>query len=293
MTLSVEVRGLSVRFDEVAAVDDVTFSLEGGKVYGLLGRNGAGKTTLLSVLAAYRRPSAGIARVGGEDPFENPRIMPQVCFVRENLDIYETDNVKYAFKLAKTWRPHWNGELAERLADRFKLPMKRSVGKLSRGMKSALGVTIGLASRSPLTMFDEAYLGMDAPSRYAFYDELLADYMEYPRTIIMSTHLIDEVSSLFEHVLILDRGRLSIHDDAEALRSRGAAIIGPAGAVDRITAGLSVLKEEQLGGTKSVTVYGPVSHELELQARTEGLELGPVALQDLFIHLTSDREERP
>ncbi len=283
---------MTVRFGDVAAVDDVSFRLEGGKLYGLLGRNGAGKTSLLSVLAAYRRPSSGSAKVGGEDPFENPRIMPQVCLVRENLDVYETDNVKYAFKLARTWRPHWDAELADQLAEQFKLPLKRSVGKLSRGMKSALGVTIGLASRSPLTMFDEAYLGMDAPSRYAFYDALLADYMAHPRTIIMSTHLIDEVSSLFEEVLILDQGRLAVHDDAEALRSRGAAIIGPAAAVNRIIAGLTVLRSEQLGGTKSVTVYGPLPDGLEQRARSEGLEIGPVALQDLFIHLTSDGKEQ-
>lgn len=290
MSLSIEASGLTVRYGDVTAVEDLTFRLEGGRIYGLLGRNGAGKTSLLSVLAAYRKPSAGQLLVGGEAPFENPRVMPQVCFVRESLDIYETDDVRYALKLGREWRPNWDSELAEALAERFRLPPKRSVNKLSRGMKSALGVTIGLASRAPVTVFDEAYLGMDAPSRYAFYEELLADYMAHPRTIVMSTHLIDEVSSLFEEVLILDRGRLAVHDEAEALRSRGAAIVGPADAVERATRGLTVLTQQQLGGTKSVTVYGDLPDGFHRDARAAGLELGPVALQDLFIHLTSDGE---
>lgn len=292
MTLPVEVNGLTVRYGDVTAVDDVSFRLDGGKIYGLLGRNGAGKSTLLSILAAYRRATAGAVRVGGQDPFENPEIMPQVCFIRENLDIYETDKAGEALALGKLWRPNWDADYAEQLAARFKLPLKRGANKLSRGMKSALGVTIGLASRAPVTVFDEAYLGMDAPSRYAFYEELLADYMRHPRTIIMSTHLIDEVSSLFEEVVILDRGRLVVHDDAEALRSRGAAIVGPADDVDRVTAGLTVLNEQRLGGTKSITVYGELPDGFERIARAAGLELGPVALQDLFIHLTADGEER-
>ena len=83
---------------------------------------------------------------------------------------------------------------------------------MSQGQRSALGVILGLASRCPLTIFDESYLGMDAPSRYAFYDELLADYLAYPRTIVLSTHLIEEVSSLFEEVVIIDRGRLLIQN---------------------------------------------------------------------------------
>jgi ABC-2 type transport system ATP-binding protein len=288
VTLSVDVEALTVRFGDVTAVDDLTFRLAGGKIYGLLGRNGAGKSTLLSTIAAYRKPTSGAALVGGEDPFENPVIMPQVCFVRESLDIYESDRAAEALKLGKRWRPNWDADYADALVERFKVPLKRSVNKLSRGMKSALGVTIGLASRAPVTIFDEAYLGMDAPSRYAFYEELLADYMRHPRTIIMSTHLIEEVSSLFEEVLILDQGRLVVHEDTDALRSRGAAVVGPAEEVDRITADLNVLNEQQLGGTKSVTVYGTLPDGFERDAHAAGLDLGPVALQDLFVHLTSD-----
>src|SRR5690606_6966060 len=95
-----------------------------------------------------------------------------------------------ALKMASEIRPDWDEALAGRLVERFEIPIRKRVSALSRGKKSALGVTIGMASRAPLTMFDESYLGMDAPSRYAFYEELLADYSAQPRTFVISSHLI-------------------------------------------------------------------------------------------------------
>ena len=288
--LGIDIHGLTVRYRDVTAIDDLTLSLDAGKIYGLLGRNGAGKSTLLSVLAAYRRPSAGTVRIDDEDPFENPRLMPQISFIRENVDTYETERCDWLFSLGAL-RPTWDAEYAEALAEKFKLPMGRKrVGTMSRGQKAALGCVLGLASRTPVTIFDEPHLGMDAPSRYAFYEELLADYMRQPRTIIISTHLIEEVSSLFEEVVIIDDGRLVAHEETERLRSKGATITGPADAVDTATAGMTVLGEKRLGRTKQVTVFGPLPDEFEHRIRAAGLDLGPVALQDLFIHLTADQE---
>jgi ABC-2 type transport system ATP-binding protein len=165
------------------------------------------------------------------------------------------------------------------------------VQTLSRGQKSALGIVVGLASRAPLTMFDESYLGMDAPSRYAFYEELLADYATHPRTIVISTHLIEEVSSLFEEVIIIDEGRLVLHEESDALRGRGVTVTGAADVVDTFVAGLTVLGEQSLGRTKAATVYGKLDETQVRAAKLAGLELGPVALQDLFVHLTRTESE--
>ncbi|MDQ8738785.1 ABC transporter ATP-binding protein [Paenibacillus sp. LHD-38] len=289
MTLTIEVKDLQLRYGSFAAIKDMSFKLEGGKIYGLLGRNGSGKTSLLSVLASFREQSNGTVTIGGEVPFENARIMEQVCFIQESGFMAESSNVRDVLKLAASCWPNWDAEYAKRLITQYDLPMKKSVSSLSRGMKSALGVTIGMASRAPVTIFDEAYLGMDAPSRYAFYDEILNDYMETPRTFILSTHLIEEVGSLFEEVLILDQGRLIMHEETEAVRARGAAITGASEAVDRFVEGLTVLGEKKLGKTKSVTVFGELTEELRKRALAEGLELGPVSLQDLFVHMTKKR----
>ena len=294
--LGIEIRDLTIRYGDTVAVDSLDLTLAPGKIYGLLGRNGSGKTSLLAVLAAFRCATSGTVRIGGQDPFENAAIMSQIAFVRDKVDAQDSDRVSCILDLAATLRPNWDAGYAERLIERFDLPRRKKLSALSRGMKSALSVTLGLAARAPLTIFDEAYLGLDAPSRYAFYDEVLNDYLAHPRTIVLSTHLIEEVGSLFEEVVIVHRGRLVAHEESEALRTRGTAVTGPAAAVDAFVAGRTVLGSQQLGGTRSTTILGALDDTDRVAARTAGLELGPVGLQDLFVHLTAtataDKEAR-
>ncbi len=291
VSLGIEVRDLRLQYGDVAALDGLSFSLSGGKIYGLLGRNGSGKTSLLSILAAFRRKTSGTVHIGGQEPFENERVTAEVCLIRESGgDVYDNTRLGQLLRMAADLRPAFDHQYALKLADRFQLPMRKNVQSLSRGQRSALGAVMGLAANARLTMFDESYLGMDAPSRYAFYDELIANYTENPRTFIISTHLIEEVARLFEEVLIIHKGRLVLHDDVEAVRSRGVSVIGPAEVVDTFTAGLTVLNGQSLGRTKAVTVYGTLDDDQRRAAALAGLELGPVSLQDLFVHLTGQPE---
>lgn len=292
---SIEIRDLQVRYGTDIALEDVTVALPGGRIYGLLGRNGSGKTTLLGTIAGRRRPSAGSVRIDGQDTFEHPRLMRQIGLVGSPGPGNDGYRVRDMLRLAATLRPAWDPELADALQRRFDLSSRKSVMALSRGQRAALAVTIGLASRTPVTMFDEAHLGMDAPSRYAFYDALLEDYTAHPRTIIVSTHHIDEVARLFESVVILDRGRVLLHEDTDVLRSQGTAITGPADVVDRTVGDLTPLSEQRLGATKATVVYGPHTNGIRERARAAGLELGSVPLQDLFVHLTAvgPEEHRP
>jgi ABC-2 type transport system ATP-binding protein len=282
----IEVEDLVLRYGEVTAVDRLTLDLAGGKIYGLLGRNGSGKTSLLSVLAAFRRQSAGQVRIDGEPVFENGRLTRRICLIRDSGETVDIGTAQDALDFAKSLRPNWDGDYARSLMDTFDLDPKKNVKSMSRGQRSAMGVLVGLASRAELTMFDESYLGMDAPSRQAFYDALLADYIAHPRTIVLSSHLIEEVSSLLEEVVIIDHGRLLVHEENEALRSRGISVTGPQDRLDAFTAGLTVLNTRQLGSTKSAMVYGELDEAQRTEAARAGLELGPIALQDLFVHLT-------
>ena len=289
MTGRIEVRGVTQRYGDVTALDDVSFTLEGGKIHGLLGRNGSGKTSLLSVMAAFRKPTAGEVLLDGEPIYEQAAQMQQIAFIRESGDTVEdSEKASEALRMAAYLRPNWDADYAERLMERFRVPTKTAIGKMSRGQRSALGIVLGLASRAPVTIFDETYLGLDAPSRAAFYDALLADYMETGRTFIVSTHLIEEVSSLLETVLILHHGTLLVHEETSELLTRGAAITGPAEVVARVTADLRVIERRQLGRTVSAMVFGELDAAHVRAARAEGLEVEPIALQELFIQLTGD-----
>lgn len=294
MTATIDARDLTVRFGDTTALDGLDLSLPTGRIYGLLGRNGSGKTTLLSLLAGFRRPTAGSLTVHGHDPFEHAGLMASTIMVGGGLGATvggssDSSRVRDKLWFAARLRPRWDAELADELLRRFDLAPRTRVNALSTGQAAALGVTIGLASRAPVTLFDEAHLGMDAPSRYAFYDALLEDYAAHPRTIVLSTHHIDEVARLFEAVVILDRGRVLAQEDTDVLRARGTTVTGPADAVDRVLDGHAVLREQRLGRTKSVVVYGEGAASVRDRARAAGLDLGPVPLQDLVVHLTADR----
>ncbi|WP_454085028.1 ATP-binding cassette domain-containing protein [Georgenia sp. Marseille-Q6866] len=290
--LDVELTGLTVDYRDTRAVDSATVHFPAATITGLLGRNGSGKTSMLSTIASLRRPTSGTVRVDGRDPFEDERLMESVCLIRESGDVLSEEKLKVTLELVASARPTWDQAYAEELLDAFELDARKKPGKLSRGQRSAFGAVIGLASRAPVTMFDEVYLGMDAPSRRRFYDLLIADYVEHPRTIILSSHLIGEVERLFEHVVVLDGGRVLLAEEADTLRSHGLTVTGPAAEVDAATAGLRVLGEQELGPTRRVTVVGRLDDGARDRFRAAGLEIGAVPIEDLFIALTEKEAHR-
>ena len=286
----VEVRDLTVRYGSTTALDRVSFDIRPGAITGLLGRNGSGKTTALSVLAAFLPKTSGTVLVDGEEPWENWRTMGATMLVRESGETIPDRPISEMLRLYANRRPTFDTGVAEKLLDVFELSPKNRPDRLSRGKKSAFGVVVGLASRAPLTLLDEVHLGMDAPARYAFYDALLADWLEHPRTIVLSSHLINEVERLLEDVVVLDRGTVLTQSDADSMRSRGMTVTGPADVVEGFVAYREVVARQRLGGTAQATVIGPLPDD-EQQARLLGLELGPVPLQDLFVHLTDHPTE--
>ena len=173
MTPAISVAGLIRRYRGQLALDRVSFDVAGGSITGLLGRNGAGKTTLLRILAGQEFPSAGSVRVLDASPAENDQILRRMVFIRED-QAYPDVKVRHVLRAASWFYPNWSAELADRLLAGFGLPRDRPVKKLSRGMRSALGIVIGLAARAEVTLFDEPYAGLDAVARQRFYDWLLA-----------------------------------------------------------------------------------------------------------------------
>jgi ABC-2 type transport system ATP-binding protein len=286
MTHAIEVKNLTKRYRDVVAVDDVSFTIEKDTIYGLLGRNGAGKTTVMSILTAQNFATAGQVSVFGEKPYENARVLSRMCFVRESQKYPDDAKPSHAFRSARLFFPHWDERFAQRLIADFQLPVDRRIKKLSRGQLSAVGVIIGLASRAEITFFDEPYLGLDAVARQIFYDRLLEDYSEHPRTVILSSHLIDEVSNLIERVLVIDRGRILMDETTDAVRDRASTIVGDSAAVEKFIGDREVIHRESLGRVTAVTVLGTLAAEDRARLGALGLEIAPVSLQQLVVRLT-------
>ncbi|EID80389.1 MULTISPECIES: ABC transporter ATP-binding protein [Rhodococcus] len=284
-------RGLGKRFGDFVALDGIDFPLQENKIYGLLGRTGAGKTTLMQILTGQEFQTSGVVEIFGQAPHENSRVLTDVCFVKESQKYPDDFRVGHVLATARHLLPHWNEELAQTLLEDFDLPLCRKVKKLSRGMTSALGVTVGLASRAPLTLFDEPYLGLDAVARHLFYDRLLADYAEHPRTVVLSTHLIDEIGDLIEHVILIDKGRIVLDEDTDALREGAVVVSGLASLVADFTSNKTVLHRESLGNHERATVQASLSDSERDRAVDHGLHFEPLSLQQLVVRSTTATKE--
>lgn len=287
-TKVVEAIHLSKSYGNVKAVDDVSITFEENKIYGLLGRNGAGKTTIMHMITAQLFKTSGELRVFGEEPYENNKVLRQVCFIKESQKYPDAFRVNDVLASAALFFPNWDAAYAFKLLEEFRVPLKRRMKKLSRGMLSSVGIVIGLASRAPLTIFDEPYLGLDAVARSLFYDRLMEDYALHPRTIILSTHLIDEVSRLLEHIILIEGGKLVLDEEADLLRGRAYTVTGPAAKVESFALGKKVINVELLGGFKSVTIYESLIASEQRKAESLGLDFAPVTIQQLVVYLTNN-----
>jgi ABC-2 type transport system ATP-binding protein len=284
VTPAISVAGLTRRYRGELALNNVTLDLEPESITGLLGRNGAGKTTLLRILAGHEFASAGAVTVLGASPVENETVLRQMVFVHEDQS-YPDLKVRQAVQVASWFYPNWSHDLAGALLEEFNLPLNRKVRKLSRGMRSALGIVIGLAARAEVTLFDEPYAGLDPVSRQLFYDRLLADYAEHPRTVLLSTHLIDEAAGLFERVVVIDRGRIVLNTAADDLRGAATSISGPAIAVAEFTTGRPVWNRRRIASQESAVVAGTLNETDRARAAALHLRLEPLTLQEVVVQV--------
>ena len=281
----IELRGLSKRYGHNLALSEVDLALEGQKIYGLLGRNGAGKTTLLNLLTAKTHPTLGTITIDGEPVWENDAVLGRVFYMTE-ANLYPPSlRVREAFYWTVQFYSKFQMPYAEDLARRFELDIRKRVKELSTGYASIFKVILALASGAPILLFDEPVLGLDANHREMLYKEILANYIEEPKTVLISTHLIDEIADILEEVIILNRGRVMLHQPVEELLESAYAVSGEASKVDQYIQGKNYLSEERLQNFKSVIVLGgAVDRAL---AKSLDLEIGRPELQKLFIALTS------
>lgn len=288
--MNIEVKSLTKCFGSKKALDQLSVTFEEDKIYGLLGRNGAGKTTLMQILAGHTLPTDGGIELNGEKPFNNREVLKHICLVNENGNFKKKLRIKDVLKIASLFYPNWCQETADYLLNQFGLDPHLKTKGLSKGMESSVGITIGLASRAKITIFDEPYIGLDASARYRFYDLLLEEYQAYPRTIILSTHLIDEVSNLFEEVVILQNGQLLLQKETEVLMEISIQVSGNKEVVDRFTAGKNVIHEAEIVGMKTALLFSEkYNHEEAIQL---GLKVERCNVQQLMVYLTEEKGEK-
>jgi ABC-2 type transport system ATP-binding protein len=294
MSHVLSIRDLSKNYGSVRALDYVSFELEAGKIYGLLGRNGAGKSTLLNLISSRIYSGEGQIDLFGQPGVDNQQALARISHMPEKNLFPPTLRVREILAAAQQFYPDYDPEWAAELCRQFRLDPRKRYKALSRGYESILRIVIGLASRSEITIFDEPVLGLDAAVRDQFYQILVKDYSDHPRTFILSTHLIDESADIFEEVLILKEGRLIVFETAETLRGSACQLAGRSDVLERFISEqkLTALSREGIGHLASAVIRGRLDAGQRRQAEEAGLDIAPVSLQKLFIHLTeSDSKE--
>ncbi|MBR7795248.1 ATP-binding cassette domain-containing protein [Agaribacter marinus] len=282
--MKIEVRKVTKRYHLDEALKNVSFTLKGPKIYGLLGRNGAGKSTFMDILAGNILATSGEVLIDGENPFDNQTLSSLVCLIKEGNNFKRELKIKEVIRIYAFFYPEWDQQLAEQLLHEYNLKPQAKIKTLSKGMESALGIIVGLASKAPITIFDEPYIGLDAAARKNFYKQMLEEFENEKRMIIFSTHLIDEVSLMFEEVLILQEGRLVLQESAEVLREQTCAVTGKVEDVEAFIKGKEVIEKKQLAGMMTAYLFGSMQ-----EAEEQGLKVEGIPTQELMIHLTEKK----
>lgn len=283
-----EIKDLNKSYGKTKVLTDINLTIEENKIYGLLGRNGVGKTTLLKLMSGQLIRNSGEIKLGGEEIFENQKVIEDICLVREFNSSTKEIKVKNILRAARGLYRNWDNDYEDFLIKEFGLNTKKKLIKLSTGNQTIVGLIIGLASKTRITMFDEPTLGLDAAMRYKFYNLLLDDYEKNPRTVIISTHLIDEVTNLFEEVIILNDEKIALKDKVDSLTKKSYFLSGREEAINPIIKDKKVIHSEEFGSTKIVGIYGELTEEEIQKIKMNNIEISKIPLQKLFIYLTED-----
>lgn len=271
------------------ALDGVSLTLESGKIYGLIGRNGAGKTTLLSILTSQNPTTSGSVQFDGKSVWENPEVLDHLCFSRELNPMAGTNantmKVKEYLRIAETFHPYWDKVMAEELVEIFGLDIKKRINKLSKGMMSMVTIIVALASKAEFTFLDEPVAGLDVVAREQFYRILIDEFAETGRTFVISTHIIEEAADVFEEVIMVDKGKVILKENAQELLERSIHVSGHADEVDAAVEGLSICREETLGRSKGVTVMLEPGQKIDSRY---DVHVQKLSLQKLFVALCGE-----
>jgi ABC-2 type transport system ATP-binding protein len=277
MTAVIEARGLRKSYGSNRALDDVTFSVAPGRIVGMIGANGAGKTTALKAILGLTSFQGDLTVLGRNPRTQRDDLMRDVCFVADVAVIPRWLKVSQALDYVAGVHPRFNRERAEEFLRKTDLKMKSRVRELSRGMVTQLHLALILAIDARLLVLDEPTLGLDLLYRRQFYDTLLNDYFDKERTILLTTHQVEEIENLLTDVLFLRHGKVMLAAPVETLAEQYVQLtVGPDAA--EAARALRPFYEREIFGRVAMFFEGQSSATLE--------QLGDVrtpSIADLFV----------
>lgn len=277
----IELTNVTKQYRNASVLKNVTLNIDEPGIYCLLGRNGAGKTTLLKSIAGYQNITDGQIQVDGK-AITTSTLDTGVSYI-ENFAKHFNLPVRKLLRIASEINSYYDFEFASEMMERFELDGKKKFHHLSLGMKTMVSSIICLASNKNVILLDEPVLGFDAIMRVEFYEMLTESFQKYPRVIIVSTHIIEEIAKTIQKLIIIDKGCIRFFDTLQAVETKAFSVSGLKKDVDTATANLNVIGQDTVGGLVTSYLFDiPPKQGLSL-------EIHPLSLQDFFIQMVGNK----
>jgi ABC-2 type transport system ATP-binding protein len=281
MTAIIEARGLTKRYDDTFAVRGVDINIEPGRIVGLIGPNGAGKTTVIKAILGLTSFD-GELKVNGLDPrTQRDALMKEVCFIADVAVLPRWLTVAQAVEFVAGVHPRFDRKRAEDFLSRTDIKMHKRVRQLSKGMVTQLHLALILAIDAKLLVLDEPTLGLDLLFRRSFYDNLLNDYFNKERTILVTTHQVEEIENILTDVLFIQHGKFVLEAQMDTLGERFVQLVPSAGNTERARA-LKPFYEREVFGRSAMLFDGVKESELSALGETRA-----PSVADLFVAMMS------
>lgn len=280
----VEARHLSVHYGAKRAVDDISFTIPKGRVVGLLGHNGAGKTTLMKAMVGLTQAQGDLAVLGLNPMKQRVELLQSACYIPDVAILPRWARVQDLITMMSELHPRFSADRARVLLKRTSVKLSDRVKALSKGMVVQAHLALVAAIDARLMILDEPTLGLDVLSRKAFYEMLLDEWCDGERSVLISTHQVEEIESLLSDVLMLNEGKLVLSISLEDMDRRFVALSHDASVAQEMAAAHPLLKYRVQGGSAALFDGEPPAH---LQAL--GKRVRP-SLVDLFVALTRKPE---
>lgn len=276
----IRAQGLSLRYGRKLAIDDLSFSVAPGRVVGLLGHNGAGKTTLLKALVGLKRAEGQLSVLGLEPVRDRVALLQSACYIPDVAILPRWARVDELISLMTGLHPRFSPERARALLRRTSVDPRARVKTLSKGMVAQVHLALVAAIEARLMILDEPTLGLDVISRKAFYEMLIDEWCDGERSLIVSTHQVEEIESLLSDVMMLNEGRLALAISLEEMDKRFVAFSHDPAVAAEMAAAHPLLRYRVQGGSAALFDGEPPAAVQAL-----GQRIRP-SLVDLFVALT-------
>jgi ABC-2 type transport system ATP-binding protein len=280
---AISIRNLQQGYRRQPVLEDVSLEIPRGETFALLGRNGAGKTTLIRTLLGLLRPRSGTVEVLGLDPFANPQqVRRRIGYLAEDQAMYGWMNAVQIAAFLAPFYPGWDRRLLNDLLDRFEVPRGTKIKHLSKGQNVRLGLALALAHRPELVILDDPALGLDPITRKQFNRDIIEHLQAEGRTVLYSSHLLDEVEPVADAVAILDRGRFVRTGSTEQVQRDVKRVVLPAQALEGLPRPERLLDLRPDGERMLVTLDDASAWIEELEREGTPHEVVDLSLDEIF-----------